>query len=71
MRATGYFLAHEALRARIADAESSLDQRIAEEAQQRAEAERGTVASLRADETAPEPEIAAVDATGIEVEELR
>ncbi len=66
---TGYFIAHEALHARIADAESHLDQRIAEEVQQRAEAERGTVAAAP-DETAPEPELAAVDATGIEVVEL-
>ena len=66
---TGYFFAHDALHARIADAESHLDQRIAEEVQQRAEAERGTV-SVGADDDAPEPELAAVDATGIEVVEL-
>ncbi len=60
---TGYFLTHDALRARIAEAEGSLDQRIAEDAQRRAQAERDAA-------VAPEPEIAAVDATGIEVEEL-
>jgi chemosensory pili system protein ChpA (sensor histidine kinase/response regulator) len=74
---TGYFIAHDTLRQRLAEAESHLDQRIAEEALRRAEAERAEAergaAAAREQHAAPpageEPE-SAVDATGIEVVEL-
>ncbi len=48
---TGFFLSHEALRTRIAEAEAALDARIAEHAKQAAEAAAAAHAATIADES--------------------
>ncbi len=56
---TGFFLSHEVLRTRIAEAETALDARIAEDAKQAAEAAAAAHAATIADES-PETGLASV-----------